>query len=186
MFAKLKKYFFIPVILIVFVGGGYFFVKSPEQPSLTEVPCAFCNATILANQKFYEDELVLALISHRPIFPGHCLIIPKRHAERFEMLTNEEMTQIGLVIKKVHQAAMQEYQSASYLLLQKNGREAGQTVPHVHFHYIPKQAHDASVLVFFIKMYWSQIKKPLSNFQMQTQCKKMQAAMHTDCADETL
>lgn len=86
-------------------------------------------------QAFYKNDLVLALYSHKPIYPGHCLIIPKRHVERFEMLSEEEITEIGRVIKKVNQAVEKVFQTSSYLLLQKNGREVGQT-PHVHVHYI--------------------------------------------------
>jgi diadenosine tetraphosphate (Ap4A) HIT family hydrolase len=63
-------------------------------------PCAFCNPAILDYQQFYEDDLVIALYTHKPVMPGHCLIIPKRHVERFEMLSDEESLQIFRVIKK--------------------------------------------------------------------------------------
>lgn len=80
-------------------------------------PCAFCDREVLLRQKFYEDELVLVLYTHKPIFPGHCLIIPKRHVERFEMLSDDEIDQMGRVTKKVHQAVMQVFKTRSYLLL---------------------------------------------------------------------
>lgn len=62
--------------------------------------CPFCDRAVIERQAFYEDDLVLALYDHKPIFPGHSLIIPKRHVERFEQLTEEEITQIGRAIKK--------------------------------------------------------------------------------------
>ncbi len=141
--------------------------------------CAFCDQEVLNRQKFYEDDLVLALYTHKPVLPGHCLVIPRRHVERFENLTDEEITQMGRVIRKVNQAAMQVFKTSSYLLLQKNGLEVGQTVPHVHFHYIPREAGDSSVLKFIIQMYLANAGKPLPAAEMQKIVAEMKAAMES-------
>ena len=61
---------------------------------------------VIEAQKFYEDDSIIALYTHKPVMPGHCLIIPKRHAERFEQLTDQEDASITHVIKKVDQAAI--------------------------------------------------------------------------------
>lgn len=129
--------------------------------------CAFCNQDVLDYQTFYEDDLVLALYTHKPIFPGHCLIIPKRHVERFEMLSDEEMLQIGKVIQKVDVAAKQVFDTSSYLLLQKNGKEAGQTVFHVHFHYVPRKTGDSSTIRFLLNMFMANAKSPISSLEMK-------------------
>ena len=101
--------------------------------------CAFCREEVLQRQAFYEDDLVLALYSHKPIIPGHVLLIPKRHVERFEELEDAELLRIKEVMIKVHQAAQKIYDAKDYLILQKNGKAAGQNVPHVHFHYFPRK-----------------------------------------------
>ena len=142
--------------------------------------CPFCNQEILDYQKFYEDDLVAALYTHKPIFPGHCLVIPKRHVERFEMLSDAELVQIGHVIKKVNRAAEKVFGTSSYLLLQKNGKEVGQTVPHLHFHYIPRQAGDDSTLKFLIKMYWSSFASPISANEMHEAVEKMRQAIQEE------
>ncbi len=142
-----------------------------------EVECAFCNQKVLDYQTFYEDDLVLALYTHKPILPGHCLIIPKRHVERYEELSDEEAFRIFQVIKKVDTAAKSVFDTSSYLLLQKNGREVGQTVPHVHFHYIPRQTNDSSELKFILKMYIANIKSPISAEEMHDLVSKMHLAM---------
>ncbi len=139
--------------------------------------CAFCDEEVLNRQKFYEDDRVIVLLTHKPAVPGHCLIISKRHVERFEMLTDEEIAQIGRVIKKVDQAAMQVFKTSSYILLQKNGQEVGQTVPHVHFHYIPRGTEDTSTLKIFVKMYFSSMQQPLSPAEMQNRVEEMRVAM---------
>lgn len=143
----------------------------------TSNDCAFCNEKILNNQKFYEDDLVMALYTHKPMLPGHSLIIPKRHIERFEMLSDEEFTRIGQVIKKVNSAVQKVFGTSAYLLLQKNGKEVGQTVPHVHFHYIPRQAGEDSTIKFMTQMYISNLLNPLDPEEMYSIVEKMSSAM---------
>lgn len=139
--------------------------------------CAFCDRAVLDRQKFYEDDFVLALYTHKPILPGHCLVISKRHVERFEQLADEEIIRIGQVIKMVHRAASRSFGTSSYLLLQKNGQEVGQMVPHVHFHYVPRQAGDSSSLLFVLKMYLANLKSPISSEEMQEQVEKLKSAI---------
>jgi histidine triad (HIT) family protein len=168
-------------ILYIFIGiscvtGSLLLFFSRNSKSLP-IYCAFCDNDILNRQKFYEDDLVFALYTHKPILPGHCLIIPKRQVERFEELTDQELTQMGRVIKKVNQAAQQLFKTSSYLLLQKNGPEAGQSIPHVHFHYIPKKEGDRSSIKFLFKMYMANFFKPISADEMQCVVKEMRKAM---------
>ncbi len=166
------------IIVCIMVGTYFFFIKPFSQSSFNDY-CAFCDPTILNDQKFYEDDLVLALYTHKPILPGHCLVISKRHVERFEMLTDNEITQIGRVIKKVNQAVEKVFETSSYLLLQKNGLEVGQSVPHVHFHYIPRKKGDDSTLKFLAKMYITNLQKPLSAAEMQSVVANMREAMQS-------
>ncbi len=93
------------------------------------------------------------------------------------MLSDEEILQIGRVTKKVNQAASKVFKTSSYLLLQKNGLEVGQTVPHVHFHYIPRADGDTSTLKFFAKMYISNFLKPLSSVEMEQVVKSLKMEM---------
>jgi histidine triad (HIT) family protein len=155
---------FAAILLLCLIGGVYLF--SPKPSHFTQY-CAFCDPSVLDRQKFYEDELVMALYTHKPVLPGHCLVIPKRHVERFELLTDEEITQIGRVIRKVDRAVMKVFGTSAYLLLQKNGIEVGQTVPHVHFHYIPRKAGDNSTLGFLVRMYVADAKGPISPDKLQ-------------------
>lgn len=113
-----KKLSLLAVLLICLMGGTYSLFIKPSSHSLSDC-CPFCDPAVLNYQKFYEDDLVFALYTHKPVLPGHCLIIPKRHVERFEMLTDAEITQIGRAIKKVNQVVMEVFETSSYLLLQK-------------------------------------------------------------------
>lgn len=165
------------LVVVCFIGSIYFFfIRAFPQPIFNGY-CAFCDAKVLDNQKFYEDDLLFALYTHKPIMAGHCLIIPKRHVERFEMLTDTEMTQIGRVIKKVNQAAERVFQTSSYLIVQKNGLEVGQSVPHVHFHYVPRKAGDDSTIEFILKIAIANAKQPISKDEMDEIVEKLKYAI---------
>ena len=155
----------------------YLFSFSRSSDTLSNKDCPFCNPLIVNKQNFYEDDLVLALYTHKPIMPGHCLIIPKRHVERFEMLSDEESVQICRVIRKVNLAAMKVFDTFSYLLLQKNGHEAGQTVPHVHFHYVPRKTGDDSALKFVFKMFLVNMQGPIKPVEMHEAVEKLKQAI---------
>lgn len=171
-----KKLFYLLLIaLFGFIGILYFYSGSRSEGP--QGYCAFCDFNVLTAQKFYEDDYVVALYTHKPVLPGHCLIVPKRHTDRFEKLSDEEFSHIVRVIKKVNLAVMKVFDTSSYLILQKNGFEAGQTVPHVHFHYIPRKAKDSSFLKFFWRMYIANIQKPIKAEKMQEIVGKMKEMM---------
>lgn len=173
--SRVLKGLFIGLILS---GAILFFsLKSSIDDEIHTCCCPFCDHKVLDNQKFYEDDLVLVLYTHKPILPGHSLIIPKKHVERFEMLSEIEIMQIGQVIKKVNHAAEKVFGTSSYLLLQKNGKEVGQSVPHVHFHYIPRKTGDDSIIKFLIKMYLVNFGNPIKSTEMQEIVEKMKTAI---------
>ncbi len=90
----------------------------------------------------------------------------------FESLSEEELSRLGLAIQKVHKAASIVFKTSSYLLLQKNGKEVGQSVPHIHIHYIPRKLGDRFQLIFFFKILLTHLFPQLSNHEMET-CKAL-------------
>lgn len=110
--------------------------------------CVFCDPKVIESQFFYRGKMVLAMLTHKPAVAGHVLIIPKRHVERFEELSSLEMEEIQQIICSVDRMVKQVFGTKDYILLQKNGQKAGQSVPHVHFHYIP--ANRFLTLRFFL------------------------------------
>jgi diadenosine tetraphosphate (Ap4A) HIT family hydrolase len=114
-----------------------FFILS-VPPLLQGVECPFCDPQVLENQMVRRGERACVIITHCPDTEGHLLIVPVRHVERFEDLTPEEISEIGELIQKTQAAEARVFGQTDYLILQKNGRGAGQSVPHVHIHFIPK------------------------------------------------
>ena len=87
-----KIIFAIVSLLVLIIGVAWWMLTSTTD---TNKPCAFCDPILLQTHTFYEDETVRCLCSHKPLEPGHCLIVPKRHIERFEETSEEEISAIG-------------------------------------------------------------------------------------------
>lgn len=128
--------------------------------------CSFCTESVVQSQKCYEDENILILYTHKPIIKGHCLVIPKRHVESFHDMSSEELISVKEGITKLFQAAQKTYNATSYLLLQKNGKPAGQSVPHVHFHFFPRKEDDYTDIGVLARFYIAGFKGPISQDQM--------------------
>ena len=93
-----------------------------------EIPC----------YKVYEDDDVFAFLDIGPLAPGHTLVIPKLPIERLEDLPEDVAAAIGRVLPRIGRAVLRASGASDYHVVQKNGASAGQVVPHVHFHVIPK------------------------------------------------
>lgn len=172
-----KTWGIVAALALTCMFGGMYWLFSTARSFPDH--CAFCEPDVLQRQTFYEDDLVVALYTHKPVLPGHCLVLPKRHVERFEALTDEELTRMGQVIKKVDQAVANVFGTSAYLLLQKNGLEVGQTVPHVHVHYIPRKTGDHSTFSFLINMYLADLKGPISLDEMQETVEKLKQTLES-------
>lgn len=149
-----------------------YYVSNPSSEYWDSGYCPFCDSQVLNNQKFYEDEWVIGLYTHKPATPGHSLAIPKRHVERFDLLTDQEMLALTQLLRKIHYANCKICEASSYLILQKNGIEVGQSVPHLHFHYIPRKKEEHSLLTFWMHYFWSLLKSPISSIEMQSRVEK--------------
>jgi len=101
--------------------------------------CIFCK---IANKEvpakiLYEDEWVIAFPDIHPITPVHILVIPRKHIESINDLTdNEENEKImGRLIMAAREIAFNEnIAEDGYKLLIRTGKDGGQEVPHIHLH----------------------------------------------------
>ena len=90
----------------------------------------------------YEDETTYAFLDANPLAPGHTLVIPKEPYERLnDMPADEAGAVFGLVSDLAPAVEAAVGADASTVAL-NNGPEAGQEVPHVHWHIIPRFADD--------------------------------------------
>ncbi len=106
--------------------------------------CVFCKiiAGEIPSLKIFEDEKVLAFLDIGPLADGHLLVIPKKHYERLDEMDTEDITALSAVLPKLARALVIATNAQGYNLLQNTGECAGQVVPHVHFHLIPRMPGD--------------------------------------------
>ncbi|KAG5365693.1 Bis(5'-nucleosyl)-tetraphosphatase [asymmetrical] [Yarrowia sp. B02] len=94
-----------------------------------------------------------AFVNLMPIVPGHVLVSPLRVVDRVSDLTEEEASDFFLTVKKVAAVIEKEYPAQSLNIAIQDGPLAGQTIPHVHCHVIPRVAKDLeSVDAIYRKM----------------------------------
>lgn len=104
--------------------------------------CLFCGiiAGKIPTNKVFENEDALALLDINPRNPGHTLVVPKKHYETLMDMPEKEAGKYFEAVKKVTNMVQNAMQAHGISLGQSNGKVAGQVVPHVHFHIIPRFA----------------------------------------------
>lgn len=101
--------------------------------------CIFCRIVdgSIPSSKVYEDELILAFKDINPIAPVHVVIIPKVHISSAKELKPSDSNLIGHIFLKSQEiAAICGIEQNGYRIINNCGRDAGQTVNHIHFHLI--------------------------------------------------
>ncbi|XYJ08643.1 HIT family protein [Telluria sp. B2] len=89
--------------------------------------------------KVYEDASTLAIMDIMPQAPGHVLVLPKEAAAELFELSEEGAVACIRTVKKVAAAVKTAMDAPGIMVAQLNGSAAGQTVPHLHFHIIPRR-----------------------------------------------
>ncbi len=106
--------------------------------------CVFCR--IVARQLpacvVHEDAETLAFMDIGPIIPGHVLVIPKAHVDPLDAMPPALLHRVIDVAQRVARAQRAALKADGINLMQANGRAAGQDVPHVHVHVIPRFSGD--------------------------------------------
>ncbi len=104
--------------------------------------CLFCRIAsgAVAAPIVYEDELSLAFLDHRPLFPGHTLLIPKNHVETLADLPGSDVPHLFAAAQSLCRA-VEEALGAEGTFVAINNR-VSQSVPHLHIHVVPRRRKD--------------------------------------------
>ena len=97
-----------------------------------EIPC----------QRVFENEHVLAFLDITPLSPGHTLVVPKRQVASMEDLPEADAAALAAALVRLAPRVRDATEAEGYNVLLNDGKAAGQEVPHVHFHIIPRRAGD--------------------------------------------
>lgn len=99
--------------------------------------CPFCNQQVIENQYAFKSEYFYVMVDYAPRAKGHLIAVPKRHMMMLHELTQEEWTDLYIVVPKIVKFFSEYLSTDQYIVLEKNGPNAYQNVPHVHFHFFP-------------------------------------------------
>ncbi|MGI5979465.1 MAG: histidine triad nucleotide-binding protein [Oscillospiraceae bacterium] len=98
--------------------------------------CLFCKIINgeIPSDKLYEDDRVIAFRDIHPQAPVHFLVVPKKHIAAASDITPENSAEVAYVFETIAKLAKQEHLDDGFRVINNCGENAGQTVPHLHFH----------------------------------------------------
>ncbi len=101
-----------------------------------DADCLFCkiiNGEIPSN-KVYEDDLCYAFRDIDPQAPTHILVVPRTHVASCAEITGDNAALVGHIFTVIARIAAREKLADGWRVVSNVGADAGQTVPHLHFH----------------------------------------------------
>jgi diadenosine tetraphosphate (Ap4A) HIT family hydrolase len=104
--------------------------------------CPFC--TLPADRIVASNALALVIRDGFPVSPGHTLVIPKRHVGSFFEATAEERDAMLALLDRAQHGICAELAADGFNIGINDGMAAGQTIPHLHIHLIPRFMGDCA------------------------------------------
>ncbi|MFX1303508.1 MAG: HIT family protein [Promethearchaeota archaeon] len=104
--------------------------------------CILCavrdNDERVKSLKIYEDDLCFIVLNIYPYNPAHLLIVTQRHVTKFIELTKEELLHINRAIQGLQLLLDDLYSPKGYNIGMNQGKDAGGSIEHLHFHLVPR------------------------------------------------
>jgi diadenosine tetraphosphate (Ap4A) HIT family hydrolase len=110
--------------------------------------CVFCTLPEIQERTIVRTEHAFAFLGNMPIVPGHTLVCPKRCVATLEELTAEEREGLFELVAQVKQALQATFDAEGFNVAYNEGLAAGQTVPHLHIHVVPRKSGDTGVYAY--------------------------------------
>ena len=110
----------------------------------TDADCVFCKivAGKLPCFKLLENETTIAFMDINPVNPGHALAVAKGHWPTVDVIPADVLADVARTAQRVAKAVMKALAPEGVNLMQANGVAAGQSVPHLHMHIMPRRPND--------------------------------------------
>lgn len=121
--------------------------KMKERPPAVEhfsPDCLFCRILEFHERPISaENDFFVAVLDQYPVSDGHTLIFPRhRHVTKMTDLSPAEMTAFSDILRIVQEQLDEDYSPDGYNIGVNEGTAAGQTIPHLHIHVIPRYVGD--------------------------------------------
>ncbi|MDD5163798.1 MAG: HIT family protein [Candidatus ainarchaeum sp.] len=106
--------------------------------------CVFCRVVKgeIPSARIFESNSVIAFLDIAPAARGHALVIPKKHFETISDVPERDLREMIVAVKNVASAVVDAAEADGFNIIQSNKQVAGQVIPHVHFHIIPRKEGD--------------------------------------------
>jgi histidine triad (HIT) family protein len=112
-----------------------------EQTGMFDPNCTFCKIVRHDDGlRVFEDEHTITFLDHRPLFPGHCLLIPRTHFATIQDLPDALLAPLFANVRMLS-AAVELGMHAEGTFIASNNR-VSQSVPHFHMHVVPRTKGD--------------------------------------------
>lgn len=114
----------------------------PERSQLTSKDCLFCKIVSgeVKSNIVFSDDVSLAFLDDRPLFPGHCLFIPRDHVDTLSELPSGLVPSFFRNVQRIA-SAVERVMGAEGTFVAINNK-VSQSVPHLHVHIVPRKKGD--------------------------------------------
>jgi len=108
--------------------------------------CVFCDIVqrTVPSQIIYEDDRFMAILDKYPISKGHTLVLPKKHFQRVQELSQKEFCAMYARVYALNALITSRLGATASHLSVNDGAAANQLIPHVHVHIIPRSENDSA------------------------------------------
>jgi histidine triad (HIT) family protein len=129
-------------------------VAKPDAAKRGPKPCPFCGIVSGDQKSFlvFDDALSVAFLDYRPLLPGHVLLVPRAHYETLADTPDDVMAALGVRVKRLSAGIMKAMDAEGIFVALNN--VVSQSVPHVHFHIVPRRKGDG---LFSAGMIWKRV-----------------------------
>ena len=107
--------------------------------------CIYCSSPDIQARVIVKNDLAWAFPTNIPNTPGHVLVAPVRHVEKFEELTEEEKSAIFNLSTKIKIALRKIFGAEGFHEAWNEGKIAGRSIPHFHLHIVPRKEGDDGI-----------------------------------------
>jgi histidine triad (HIT) family protein len=147
--------------------------------NVTIQDCSFCKIIRSETQSYnvFEDDISLAFLDRRPLFPGHCLLIPKSHYETLIDLPASLVAPLFQNAQLLAHAIERGLQAEGTFVAINN--RVSQSVPHLHIHIVPRHKKDGLKGFFWPRQHYKD-EATIHNIQstLQTTIAQLKSEIH--------